>query len=139
MQTNAGLYCGIKAGLNKMTEAFALDLSGYGIRVNNVAPGAVRVRGKQELLDIREGKPTDYFWKEEYIESPQAVEVDFWDALGPKIPLGRSGLPSDIGNAVVFLCSDKAEYITGITLRVDGGLILPGMPEDAGIEGSGWR
>ena len=136
---NAGLYCGIKAGLNKMTEAFALDLSGYGIRVNNVAPGAVRVRGKQELLDIREGKPTDYFWKEEYIESPQAVEVDFWDALGPKIPLGRSGLPSDIGNAVVFLCSDKAEYITGITLRVDGGLILPGMPEDAGIEGSGWR
>ena len=48
-------------------------------------------------------------------------------------------MPSDIGNAVVFLCSDKAEYITGITLRVDGGLILPGMPEDAGIEGSGWR
>lgn len=41
---NAGLYCGIKAGLNKMTEAFALDLSAYGIRVNNVAPGAVRVR-----------------------------------------------------------------------------------------------
>ena len=136
---NAGLYCGIKAGLNKMTEAFALDLSAYGIRVNNVAPGAVRVRGKEELLDIKAGKATDYFWSENYLDDPQAVEVDFWDSLGPKIPLGRSELPSDIGNAVVFLCSEKAEYITGITLRVDGGLILPGMPEDPGIEGNGWR
>lgn len=136
---NAGIYCGVKAALNKMAEAFALDLSAFGIRVNNVAPGAVRVRSKEELLDIKEGKPTDYFWKEEYVDNPQAVEVDFWDSLGAKIPLGRSGLPSDIGNAVVFLCSDKAQYITGVTLRVDGGLILPGMPEDPGIHEEGWR
>ena len=67
------------------------------------------------------------------------MEVDLWNSLGPKTPLGRSGLPSDIGNAVAFLCSEKAEYITGITLRVDGGLILPGMPEDPGIEGNGWK
>ncbi len=43
---NAGIYCGIKAGLNRMIEAFALDVAGYGIRINNVSPGATRVRTK---------------------------------------------------------------------------------------------
>lgn len=136
---NAGVYCGIKAGLNKMTEAFALDLSSYGIRVNNVSPGATRIRTKEELLDMTEGGETDYFWREEFKDDPKAVKEDFWDALGNKIPLGRSGLPEDIGQAVAFLASDKASYITGITLRVDGGLILPGMPEDTNIPGNGWK
>ena len=57
---NAGVYCGIKACLNRMAEAFALDLADYGIRVNNVAPGAVRVRTDEELLAMKEGKKTDY-------------------------------------------------------------------------------
>lgn len=52
----------------------------------------------------------------------------FWDELGTRIPLGRSGLPEDIGNLVVFLASEKASYITGMTIRVDGGLILPACP-----------
>ena len=136
---NAGIYCGIKAGLNRMTEAFALDLSSYGIRVNNVAPGATRIRTKEELLDMGSGSDTDYFWKEEFLENPDSVNEDFWDSLGRKIPLGRSGLPEDIGRAVVFLASDKASYITGVTLRVDGGLILPGMPEDPDLPGNGWK
>ena len=136
---NAGIYCGIKAGLNRMTEAFALDLSSYGIRVNNVAPGATRIRTKEELLDMRSGSDTDYFWKQEFLENPDSVNEDFWDSLGRKIPLGRSGLPEDIGRAVVFLASDKASYITGVTLRVDGGLILPGMPEDPDLPGNGWK
>ena len=62
----------------------------------------------------------------------------FWDALGHKIPLGRAAVPEDIGNAVAFLASDKASYITGITLRIDGGLILPGMPEGSAATDSGW-
>ena len=135
---NAGIYCGIKSALNRMTEAFALDVSSYGIRINNVAPGAIRVRSKEELLDIKEGSETDYFWDEKFLENPEAVENDFWDALGPKIPLKRAGLPEDIGNAVAFLISEKASYITGVTLRVDGGLILPGMPEDPDLPGNGW-
>ena len=126
---NAGIYCGIKAGLNHMVEAFALDLAPYGIRINNVAPGATRVRTKEELLDMTEGGDTDYFWREEFKTNPEAVNDDFWDSLGRRIPLGRSGMPEDIGNAVAFLASDRASYITGVTLRVDGGLILPGMPE----------
>lgn len=135
---NAGIYCGIKAGLNHMVEAFALDVCHYGIRINNVAPGATRVRTKQELLEMKSGTDTDYFWRKEFLDNPDAVQEDFWDALGKKIPLQRSGLPEDIGKAVVFLASDKASYITGVTLRVDGGLILPGMPEDPDLPGTGW-
>ena len=65
---------------------------------------------------------------------------DFWDLLGPRIPLGRVGTPEDIGWAIAFLASEEASYITGITLRVDGGLILPGMPEDPTMasSGKGW-
>lgn len=55
--------------------------------------------------------------------------MDFWEELGARIPLERAGVPEDIGEAVAFLASERAGYITGITLRVDGGLILPGMPE----------
>ena len=137
--SNAGIYCGVKAGLNHMIEAFALDVCDYGIRINNVAPGAVRIRRKQELLDMKSGSDIDYFWRDEFLENPESVNNDFWDILERKIPLGRAGLPEDIGNAVVFLASDKASYITGVTLRVDGGLILPGMPEDPDIPGNGWR
>jgi len=93
---NAGIYCGIKACLNHMAEAFALDLAPYGIRVNNVAPGAVRVRSNEELLAMTHGRATDYFWDEKFKENPELVnDHDFWDLLGPRIPLGRIGKPED--------------------------------------------
>lgn len=114
------LYGGLKAGLNRAVQSIALDLAPYGIRVNNVAPGATRVREKEELE--AQGQP------------------DFWDDLGRKIPLERCGTPQDMGEAVAFLASEKAAYITGVTLRVDGGLILPGMPEHTapGEDPDGW-
>ena len=114
------LYGGLKAGLNRAIQSIALDLAPYGIRVNNVAPGAIRVRDKQELA--AQGR------------------TDFWDDLGKKIPLERCGVPEDIGEAVAFLASEKASYITGATLRIDGGLILPGMPEHVvpGEDSNGW-
>lgn len=67
-----------------------------------------------------------------YLQKLSIIPVDFWDELGTRIPLGRSGTPEDIANAVAFLASDQASYITGEILRVDGGLILPGMPEQRG-------
>ena len=134
---NCGLYCGIKAGINKATEAFALDVAKYGIRINNVAPGAVRIRSKEDLLKIKDGFDTDYFWSEEY-KNAKEIKEDFWDQLGDKIPLKRVGMPKDVANAVEFLISDKASYITGVTLRVDGGLILPGMPEGSSMSKDGW-
>jgi NAD(P)-dependent dehydrogenase (short-subunit alcohol dehydrogenase family) len=119
-----GIYGGLKAGLARAIQSFALDLAPYGIRINNVAPGAIRIRSAEEI--VRDKLP---------------VSADFWDTLGGVIPLGRSGTPQDIGTAVAFLASNEASYITGVTLRVDGGLILPGMPEkqdDPEAAGHGW-
>lgn len=106
------VYGGIKAALNRASCSMALDLAPYGIRVNCVAPGAVCIRTPQEIE--RDGL-TDL--------------AGFWEGLGSRIPLKRNGSPEDIGKAVVFLASECASYITGEVLRVDGGLILPGMPE----------
>ncbi len=136
-----GVYCGLKAGLNHAVEAFALDVASYGIRINNVAPGAIRIRTKEEIREQTHGTAADFFWRPEYEGNTDEVLSDFWDDLGERIPLMRAGLPEDIANAVVFLSSDQASYITGTTLRVDGGLILPGMPENvSGPEGAagGW-
>lgn len=108
------LYGAAKAGLTRATESMATELAPYGIRMNCVAPGATRVRG-------------DY------------SEADLHSGFAPKIPLGRYGTPRENGYAVAWLCSDQATYITGTTLKIDGGLILPGMPEDASPEaGYGW-
>ena len=119
-----GLYGGLKAGLNRAICSFALDVSQYGIRINNVAPGAIRIRTGEEL-----------------IEGGNVALADCGAELGNRIALGRSGLPEDIGHAVAFLASDKASYIKGTTLRVDGGLILPGMPEmiTEGLKPGEWR
>ncbi len=113
------LYGGLKAGMNRAIQSMALDLAPYGIRINNVAPGATRVR-----------------------DNPQSDR--FYDGLAPRIPLGRIGTPGEMGEAVAWLASDKASYITGVTLRLDGGLILAGMPErfdadgDESLERYGW-
>lgn len=106
------VYGGVKAAINRASQSMALDLAPYGIRVNCVAPGAVCIRTPEEIK--KEGR-TDL--------------EGFWEELGARIPMGRNGTPEDIGNAVVFLASENASYITGEVLRVDGGLILPGMPE----------
>jgi len=109
------VYGGLKAALIRATQSIALDLAPYGIRVNCVAPGAIQVRHSEQI-------------------------DTFYATLGKRIPLGREGTPNDIGNAVAFLVSDKASYITGTTLQVDGGLILPGMPEHVpdGYSNYGW-
>lgn len=123
------IYEGLKAALNTTMHSMALDLAPYGIRINNIAPGAIRNRTDEELAAATDER------------SKKFIETDFWNRLGKKIPLGRYGLPEDIAEAVLFLSSDKASYITGEVLRIDGGLILPGMPEwpdDDQEGGRGW-
>ncbi len=102
-----GVYGGMKAALARATQSFALDLAPYGIRVNSVAPGAI---------------PHGAWLEEERLR-------DAVDEFRQRIPLQRFGTDDDIGQAVAWLVSDQASYITGQTLNVDGGLILPGMPE----------
>ena len=101
------LYGGFKAGIERACQSMALDLSAYGIRVNCVAPGCIWPG---------HGIPED---REEH------------EFLREGVPLHRSGTAREVGEAVAYLASDAAGYVTGISLRVDGGLILPGMREGA--------
>lgn len=94
-------YCASKGGLNGMIRALALELAEKKINVNNVAPGAIETPGATGAL------------------SDEAKQQSI-----AGIPIGRLGRPEDIANAVLFLASNRADYITGQTLVVDGGFIL---------------
>lgn len=99
---NAGQanYAASKAGLIGLTKSAAKELASRGIRVNAVAPGWIETAMTADLGD------------------------DFKQQMLPRIPLARLGEPEDVANAVLFLCSDAAAYVTGQTLTVDGGLIM---------------
>lgn len=87
-----------KGAINALTFATAIALGPYGITVNAVAPGAI--------------------WVERYADLPNFDEA--W--YRSRIPLGRLGSVNDIAGVVTFLASDEADYITGETIYVDGGL-----------------
>ena len=87
--TSAAVYAGLKAGLNRAIESFAIDLGPYGIRVNGFSPGVIDVRTPEDQ-DSR-----DSIWYR-----------DHWRY----IPLRRVGRPVDMGNVVSLLVSDKASY-----------------------------
>ncbi len=93
-----GPYGAAKAGLMSLVRTLAVELARDGVRVNAVAPGAVLTpRVKAMMSDERRA------------------------ASAAQIPLGRHATPDEIANAVAFLASDQASYITGHTLVVDGG------------------
>jgi NAD(P)-dependent dehydrogenase (short-subunit alcohol dehydrogenase family) len=98
-------YAASKAGLLALTRGMAVDFAADGVRVNAVCPGAIQT-GMMEPFVKDQPDP------------PEAVK-----AIGRTIPLGRVGQPEDIAQAVYFLASPAAAYITGATLVVDGGLL----------------
>jgi 3-oxoacyl-[acyl-carrier protein] reductase len=104
-QQRAFAYCASKAGLEGLTKSMALELASHGIRVNGIAPGDVAV---EKNLEIH--------------AELQQVGVD--PAYLRKTPLGRRGLPEEIGRAAVFLASDDASFVHGATLIVDGGFLI---------------
>lgn len=93
-------YCASKAGLIGMSKSLAQEVGGRGITVNCVAPGFIVTPMTDNLSD----------------DQKQAI-------IG-NIPTGTLGEPSDIANAVLYLASDEAKYITGHTLHVNGGLAM---------------
>jgi 3-oxoacyl-[acyl-carrier protein] reductase len=96
-QTN---YVATKSGVIGMTKVWARELGKFGIRVNAIAPGFTAT------------------------EMITAMPEKILDGMRARTPLGRLGEPRDIANAYLFLASDEASFITGETLRVDGGIVV---------------
>ena len=96
---NIPAYCASKGGINQLTKAAALALAPHGIRVNAVGPGSIDTA---------------------MLASVNADDEKMKMVLS-RTPLGRLGNAEDVANAVVFLASDKAGYITGETIYIDGG------------------
>ena len=94
-------YSAAKAGLVNLTQNLALQHGRDGVRANVVCPGTVRTP----------------IWRERLARQP-----DVFERLAAWYPLGRVGEPDDVANAVLFLASDEAAWITGAVLPVDGGL-----------------
>ena len=101
-------YDASKGGVVMLTKSLAKDLGPLGVRVNAIAPGAVQTPGTQVLP---EGAIPDEL-------------VQMAERLTAAMPLKRQGEPDDIARATVFLSSPAAEYVTGSTLVVDGGMLL---------------
>jgi glucose 1-dehydrogenase len=97
-----GHYCASKGGMKLFAQTIARELAPNGIRVVNVGPGAILTPINQELIDDAEKRA--------------AVEAE--------IPLGRTGTPEEIAATIAWVAGPEADYITGTTIFVDGGMTL---------------
>jgi|CZKI01.1.fsa_nt_gi glucose 1-dehydrogenase len=95
-------YCASKGGLEMLMKSMALELAGKGVRVNNVAPGAIST-------------PINNSWLHDAAKLRRELK---------RIPLHRIGRPEEVAGAVHYLASDEASYVTGTTLIIDGGRSL---------------
>ncbi len=94
-----------KAGVKMLTETLAAEWAPHGVRVNAVAPGVFRTPMNTKVLDI-----------------PERME-----AIIRRTPMGRIGTLDEMVGAVVFLASDAAKFVTGVTIPVDGGFLAKGI------------
>ena len=94
-------YAAVKAALISHSKSMAMELAPKGTRVNCIAPGSIDFPGG--------------FWENIHQNQPA-----FYDMVVSSIPFGRMGKPEEVANAVVFLASAKASWVSGVTLAVDG-------------------
>ncbi len=94
-------YCAAKAGVGMLTKTLAVELAPYKISVNSIAPGAFETPMNVDVLR----------------------DVEKLRRVLSQIPWGRMGRPEEVADLAVYLASDAAEYITGSTFVIDGGLI----------------
>jgi NAD(P)-dependent dehydrogenase (short-subunit alcohol dehydrogenase family) len=112
---NAGAYAATKAGVMMLTQQMAVEWGPAGIRCNAVAPG---------MIDAG-------------MSAPIFADPEFRQRRESKVPLGRLGTADDIARAVTWLLSDAADYVTGQTLLVDGGVtmsIIAHLPRPASVD-----
>jgi NAD(P)-dependent dehydrogenase (short-subunit alcohol dehydrogenase family) len=105
---NFGAYSATKAAVISITQALAREVAAMGVRVNAVCPGIIAGTSMREQVQL-EGKAYGL---------PPASD------RAKTIPLGRLGTPEDIAEAVAFLASEQASYMTGQSINVTGGLWL---------------
>jgi NAD(P)-dependent dehydrogenase (short-subunit alcohol dehydrogenase family) len=98
----AAVYAGSKHAVEGITKSAAIELAGTGVRVNIVGPGPVETGMFNRFAQAKENK------------------ANFLDT---QVPNKRIGTPEEIANAIVFIGSEKASYIIGASLAVDGGMI----------------
>ena len=98
---NSAAYTTSKGGVRALTKALAIELSPLGMRVNAIGPGLIATP----------------------LNAKARENPDYMKNFEGRIPLGRIGTPEDIAPVAVFLASDMARYITGVTLPVDGGYL----------------
>lgn len=98
---NSAAYTASKGGIRALTKALAIELSPLGIRVNAIGPGMIATP----------------------LNAKARENPDYMKSFEGRIPLGRLGTPDDVGEPAVFLASEMARYITGVTLPVDGGFL----------------
>jgi NAD(P)-dependent dehydrogenase (short-subunit alcohol dehydrogenase family) len=98
---NSAAYTTSKGGVRALTKALAIELSPQGVRVNAIAPGMIATP----------------------LNADARHNPDYMANFAQRIPLGRLGDPADIAGPAVFLASDLARYVTGVTLPVDGGFL----------------
>lgn len=99
-----GIYGGYFASIQRTAASLAMDYAPQGIRVNCLSLGLV--------------------------EGVSPLSFQATERLKSKLPLGRVGTMEDVGNACAFLASDRAGYVTGISLRIDGAMTLATMPDN---------
>ncbi len=100
----------LRPGILGLAKILSNQYSKYGILVNNVCPGHYLTKRQEEIIKKRSAERN--ITPEEYIKQHTS-----------EIPTGRFGKPEELANMIVFLCSEKASYVTGSTISVDGGLV----------------
>jgi NAD(P)-dependent dehydrogenase (short-subunit alcohol dehydrogenase family) len=109
-------YCATKGGVVMFTKATAVEWAGMGIRINCVCPGVIRTPILDPMLAMA--------------QAAGVSNEQMWERMGKSHPIGRVGEPSEVGEAVAFLCSDRASFITGVAMPVDGGMAAGFVPRD---------
>ncbi|MDT9591681.1 SDR family oxidoreductase [Nocardioides zeae] len=103
-------YCASKAGVDGLVRSLAQEWGPDGIRVNAIAPGTIETEMQQAMVASGRASMSGYL---------------------ERVPLGRIGRPSEIGEAAAFLVSPRSSYVSGVVLPVDGGWAGGGLPATA--------